>query len=464
MLEQTKRTVFESVGQLRTLLKASQAPLPTQTGDGSQLPQPEKDAFWKDVNEIIRDIPRQDINDVAGLVETVKLTALGQPMDDKEYLMESMIAVAAKLPDGFMQEKITNTLVTTLWNDLEHPPQTLMGEDYEFRQPDGSNNSYKYPDIGKAGMPYARTVAPKAKVGGVLPDPGVLFDSVMARKTEKGEKHPNRVSSMLFYLASIIIHDVFRTDHKDARISNTSSYLDLAPLYGSTWEEQKLMRTFKDGFIKPDCFSETRLLSFPPGVGALLIMFNRYHNYVVEQLALINEDGRFTEDPRKITVDRYGATGLNKRDDDLFQTARLITCGLYINIILIDYVRVILNLNRTDDNWQLNPRVVIPEGPPLGTGNQVQHCSLIIAYKRACKANDTFRFLPSSTWSIDGTQLSVKGTIYGRSNCSLSSPCHPRCHPRMWRSQRISEHSSVLLQKSRSKRRSKTQQSVRSQP
>lgn len=371
LLEQTKRNVYESVGQLSTLLKAAQAPLPTQTGDGSELPQPAKDGFWKDVNEIIRDIPRQDINDLAALVETVKDTALGKPLDDKEYLMESMIAVAAKLPDGFLQDKITNTLVTTLWNDLEHPPQALLGEEYEFRQPDGSNNSYKYPNIGKAGMPYARTVPPKAKQGGVLPDPGVLFDSVMARKTEKGEKHPNRVSSVLFYLASIIIHDVFKTNHADARISNTSSYLDLAPLYGSTWDEQKLMRTFKDGKIKPDCFSETRLLSFPPGVGALLILFNRYHNYVVEQLALINEDGRFTENPRKITVDRYGATGLNKRDDDLFQTARLITCGLYINIILVDYVRVILNLNRTDDNWQLNPRVVIPDGPPLGTGNQV---------------------------------------------------------------------------------------------
>lgn len=90
MLEQTKRTVSESVVQLRTLLKASQSPLPTQTGDGSALPQQETDGFWKDVNEIIRDISRPDIKDVEGLIETVKLTALGQPMDDKEYLMESV--------------------------------------------------------------------------------------------------------------------------------------------------------------------------------------------------------------------------------------------------------------------------------------------------------------------------------------------------------------------------------------
>jgi hypothetical protein len=66
----------------------------------------------------------------------------------------------------------------------------------------------------------------------------------------------------------------------------TSSYLDLAPLYGSTWEEQKLMRTGYDGKIKPDAFSEKRLLGFPPGTCAILVMFNRYHNYIVDRLAV----------------------------------------------------------------------------------------------------------------------------------------------------------------------------------
>ena len=42
-----------------------------------------------------------------------------------------------------------------------------------------------------------------------------------------------------------------------------------------------------------------------------------------------------------------------KYDNDLFQTGRLITCGLYINIILVDYVRTIINLNRTDSRWNL---------------------------------------------------------------------------------------------------------------
>lgn len=130
------------------------------------------------------------------------------------------------------------------------------------------------------------------------------------------------------------------------------------------------MRTFQDGKIKPDCFSEKRLLGFPSGVGVLLIMFNRFHNYVVEQLALINENGRFNkpEDDPRTTKEKY--------DNDLFQTGRLITCGLYINCILKDYVRTILNLNRTDSVWDLDPRMsenksLFVNPAPEGLGNQV---------------------------------------------------------------------------------------------
>ena len=53
-----------------------------------------------------------------------------------------------------------------------------------------------------------------------------------------------------------------------------------------------------------------------------------------------------------------------------------VTCGLYINIVLNDYVRSILGLNRTNDTWSLDPRVSGPsvyanDGTPMGIGNQV---------------------------------------------------------------------------------------------
>ena len=146
--------------------------------------------------------------------------------------------------------------------------------------------------------------------------------------------------------------DIFRTDFRNHDFSSSSSYLDLAPLYGSSEEELNLVRSFKDGKLKPDAFSERRLLGFPPGVSTLLIMFNRFHNYVAETIAEINEGGRFNlpfgreKDPE----------AHKKRENDIFQTARLITSGLYINIILTDYLRTIVNLNRVNSTWTLDPR------------------------------------------------------------------------------------------------------------
>jgi hypothetical protein len=367
-IDEVKQTISASIQNLRKMLKASRDPLPTETGNGTQLTEEEHIAgLGEKFATAIRDATTAGWGSLTNVLKAGEGLAKGEPLDDKKYFMEYLIQIAAKIPDDVVSNKITDTMITMLWQDLSHPPETLMGSDAEFRQPDGSNNCYKNPTIGAAGMPYARTVKPKTLQPGNMPDPGVLFDTLMARKQPK--EHPNKISSMLFYLASIIIHDCFKTNHADYRISDTSSYLDLAPLYGGNWHDQKRMRTFQDGKIKPDCFSETRLLSFPPGVGCLLIMFNRYHNYVAEQLAAINENGRFTASEK--TVDRYGEKGLNKRDDDLFQTARLITCGLYVNIILVDYVRTILNMQRTDSNWQLNPRKDIKDGPAMATGNQV---------------------------------------------------------------------------------------------
>lgn len=47
-----------------------------------------------------------------------------------------------------------------------------------------------------------------------------------------------------------------------------------------------------------------------------------------------------------------------------------------MNIILFDYVKTILNLNRSNTTWTLDPRVNVdsifdPKGTPQGIGNQV---------------------------------------------------------------------------------------------
>jgi hypothetical protein len=71
-----------------------------------------------------------------------------------------------------------------------------------------------------------------------------------------------------------------------------------------------------------------------------------------------------------------------KYDNDLFQTARLVNCGLYCNIILKDYVRTILNLNSSGSTWDLDPRttevktlfnVPAPEGYALSPSFQTRY-------------------------------------------------------------------------------------------
>ena len=101
---------------------------------------------------------------------------------------------------------------------------------------------------------------------------------------------------MLVYHATIIIHDIFRTNDKDKNISDSSSYLDLSPLYGYNEKTMNEVRDqkFKLGLLNPDAFAEDRLLRQPPGVCIMLVMYNRYHNYVATQLKRINENGRFS--------------------------------------------------------------------------------------------------------------------------------------------------------------------------
>jgi len=100
----------------------------------------------------------------------------------------------------------------------------------------------------------------------------------------------------------------------------------------------------------------------------LLICFNRFHNCTVAELALINQGGRFSL-PVHITAFDTAAyeEAAARRDEHLFQTARLVTCGLYVQIVLNDYLRTILNLQRVETSWNLDPRVDV--GSVLGTTN-----------------------------------------------------------------------------------------------
>ncbi|KAK4101146.1 heme peroxidase, partial [Parathielavia hyrcaniae] len=358
---------FEHYAQV---IHAKVQPLPNQAPGGAGT-EPKQ---WGKLKNDLKTLRRADWKSL----KTLALTKIkGEKLiNDKTMIMERVIQLVSNLPsDSKLRTELTNTFLGELWYTLEHPaPSLYVGDKFQYRHADGSHNNLMFPQLGAAGTSYARSVQANILRPGALPDPSLIYDSVMKRTEYK--KHPNNVSSVLWYWASIIIHDLFWTDHKDMTKSKTSSYLDLSPLYGSNQAMQDTIRTFKDGKLKPDAYADKRLLGLPPGVSVLLIMFNRVHNYVCNNLIAINEDGKFTPPSPALEGER-AAAAWKKYDNDLFQTARLVTSGLYINITLLDYVRNIVNLNRVDTTWTLDPRqetgiaAGTMKGAERGTGNVV---------------------------------------------------------------------------------------------
>ncbi|TDZ65292.1 Psi-producing oxygenase A [Colletotrichum trifolii] len=361
--------------------------------------------------------------DLTNLIQ--QLLQKGEPLDDKKGTTEVLIGILTSLPStSNTRVQLTNKLIDTLWDNLQHPPLSYVGGDvkyevvgskdggpqktmearpgdsiefkvpdtevtlrekipqppdglFQYRMPDGSYNNILEPNLGRAGTPYAKTVRTVKRLNGVKPDPGLLFDLLLARDDTSFKENPAGISSMLFYHAAIIIHDIFRTNRLDLNRSDTSSYLDLAPLYGSSLQDQLEIRTMKEGKLKPDTFHEKRLLGQPAGVNVMLVLYSRFHNYVADVLLKINENGRFTllgNGADASAEDR--AKALAKQDHDLFNVARLVTGGLYVNICLHDYLRAITNTHHSASDWTLDPRVEIGkqfdgEGVPRGVGNQV---------------------------------------------------------------------------------------------
>ncbi|KAI1428685.1 linoleate diol synthase [Xylaria sp. FL1777] len=362
----TREGITQAFSQLAQWVNASERPFPTQTGHGT-FTVGKRPGFRQDLKAL-------SMKDLRTVVTILKGVLKGELIDDKTMIMERTIQLVAGLPNGSrLRAELTNNFINQLWYTLDHPPLLYLGEKHEYRQADGSWNNPMNPMLGAAGSTYARTCRPSIQVG-ALPDPELIYESIMKRTNYR--KHPNNVSSVLWYWADIIIHDLFWTDQRDITKNKTSSFLDLSPLYGSNQDMQDSVRTFKDGRMKPDTFADKRLLGQPPGVSVILIMFNRFHNYIAGNLAAINEGGRFTPPPPGLDEEK-AAAAWKKYDNDLFQTARLITAGLYINITLVDYVRNIVNLNRSNTTWTLDPRAEMGQdagtfsGCERGTGSMV---------------------------------------------------------------------------------------------
>lgn len=131
--------------------------------------------------------------------------------------------------------------------------------------------------------------------------------------------------------------------------------MDLGILYGNTKYHVDRMRIIDGrGKILPDSYAETRITNLPLGVGAIIIMFNRNHNYIADRLLAINEKKTWTDDLEalgqlkdKYFDSEYYTNKLEKQDYEIFQTARLINSLTYANVVLSDFLSGILGTQRS---------------------------------------------------------------------------------------------------------------------
>jgi hypothetical protein len=159
----------------------------------------------------------------------------------------------------------------------------------------------------------------------------------------------------------------------------------LQPLYGKTDDDINRLRKHQKGMIKQDSFADERMASQFPGVAALLVLFSRNHNWIAHHLLEKNEDNRF--DPTKYSEEYL--------DEKVFQTARLVNCGCYMNLIVHDYITAILGLP-FDSKFHLDPTTEPPSHNPI-YGNQVSlGCTYLYRWHSTIGQDDARR-LPALT-------------------------------------------------------------------
>ncbi|KAF8579879.1 heme peroxidase [Ramaria rubella] len=269
--------------------------------------------------------------------------------NDRDGVFEAGLTLMSRLPAGStIGTELSNTAVGMLYNTIPHPPADYVGPEYAFRQADGSYNNIHEPNLGKAGMKYARSVQPKRCIpASSLPDPGLVFDTLLRARDRVD--HTGGNSSLTFAFASIVTHSLFRSNPRDWTINDTSSYLDLSPLYGYNQATQDSVRnkTLGRGLLYPDTFAEERLLFLPPAASALLVVLSRNHNYVADMLLKVNEKKLWSDPPPEDPALR------TKQDEEIFQTARLVNGGHFISLIMGDYVAGFLGM-AVGNAWNMN--------------------------------------------------------------------------------------------------------------
>ncbi|EIM82504.1 heme peroxidase [Stereum hirsutum FP-91666 SS1] len=293
--------------------------------------------------------------------------------DDRKGAFAAGLTVLSRLPPGdLIANKLTDTSVGMLYNTIPHPIASKLSPVHSWRQADGGGNNIQDPSVGQAGRPYARSVQGKwCLTPAALPDASLVYDTLFKRSAKHPE-HPGGNSSLVFHFATIVTHSLFRSDPRNWEVNNTSSYLDLSPVYGINQDAQDKVRnkSLGRGLLYPDTFSEERLLLLPPASSALLVILSRNHNFIAEKLLKINERGNWSDPPPEDEKKRA------EQDEEIFQIARLVNGGHFMSLIMGDYVAGFLGLGE-GNAWNMDAfkEIKNKEGILVGRG-QGNHVSV----------------------------------------------------------------------------------------
>jgi hypothetical protein len=278
-------------GQLKTLIGTIRRK-PSRAPDGKT----DQEAFavpTAKTTSLGHDLTHLNLKQAATVAQAITTLASGEPLDDKDLLLEHGVSMLQTLPtNSGLSKTISDAFIGMLWHDLPHPPPTTAGPTARYREHDGSGNNPWVPEMGRAGRPYSRSVPPTRPKGPNLPDVELVYDQLL-RRTGPFRPHPSGLNRLFFSFATIVIHECFQTSRKDPWINETSGYVDLSTLYGNTAKEQTRVRTYENGTIFPDSIASERIMMMPPGVVTLLLMFSRNHNQIAEDLYSVNEDGKY---------------------------------------------------------------------------------------------------------------------------------------------------------------------------
>lgn len=150
--------------QLRSLLGTIRKK-PTKASDGrsdeaaSGMKSAQKTAVTNDLKNL-------GFKNAKFAVEAITTLASGDPIDDKDLMLEHGVEMLQGLPfNSGLSAKVSDGFISMLWHDLPHPTPTMAGPTARYRRHDGSGNNPWNPEMGKAGSPYARNVPPSKPKG-----------------------------------------------------------------------------------------------------------------------------------------------------------------------------------------------------------------------------------------------------------------------------------------------------------